>query len=56
MSKQTRKATYNGIPYEVDTDEAKKNEMLLSYAQVYRIRKDGTRGRKIYDPDHLRDP
>lgn len=36
-----------GRLYRLVTDAAKRNECLHSYAQVYRIRKDGTQGRRI---------
>jgi len=38
---------YEGRTYEVVTDESKRDQMLTSYCQVYRIRKDGTRGSQL---------
>lgn len=44
---QVRHAEIDGRKYEVHTDEAKKDDPLLHYAHVYRIRADGKRGAQI---------
>lgn len=43
----TVQTTYQGRRYEVITDSDQRNAPLCCYAQVYRIRADGSRGRKI---------
>jgi len=53
MTKQVRTTTHDGRQYQVITDEALKNEMLASYCQVYRIRKDGKVGARITDTMHV---
>jgi len=47
MSRITRIVELEGRTYEVSTDEALRTAPLTSYARVYRIRKDGTRGQRI---------
>ena len=43
----TTRTTLDGRSYDVVTDSDQINAPLCSYAQVYRIRADGSRGRKI---------
>jgi len=43
----TVQTTYEGRTYEVVADSDKVNEALCSYVQVYRVRKDGSRGMRV---------
>ena len=46
MNKTTR-IEFEGRTYDVVTDEAKRDQMLSQYCQVYRIRKDGKPGHML---------
>lgn len=45
MAKRTE---FEGRTYDVETDETKRTAPLEVYCQVYRVRKDGTRGQQIH--------
>ena len=43
----TYETTLDGRDYVVDVHPEKRNQPMYEYAQTYRLRKDGTRGRKL---------
>ena len=47
MTRISRIVEFEGRTYELSTDEALRTSPLDAYAHVWRIRKDGTRGRRI---------
>jgi len=47
MTRISRIVEYQGRTYELSTDEELRHAPVCSYAHLYRIRKDGTRGRQI---------
>ena len=51
--KTTYKTNYAGHNYEVDITPELRNESFYKYCQVYRMRKDGSRGRKLMSHQHV---
>jgi len=49
----TVRTTHEGRTYEVVADSDKVDALMSSYVQVYRIRKDGSRGRYLTSPNHI---